>query len=250
MSKYRFKSSEKWAVWKTHGENCNWCNIPIYYPHCQIDHVLPESLPHKDIKTYNRLKKLYKLHSDFEINSFYNWIPIHSSCNQSKSDNVFDGAPFVGQLLKRIEKKFDETIKWHNSMKQNLKLSKAIATIVQAVEDRILKESDLNEIFKSVKDPAQAYSQIIISAFQYGLRRFDNDQIRKIKIKNIDDCASILKGYDLTQQMVKLNPYEKGKLNISLPGDFPDFEIKKDAQKIEWLNKIVNITDSDADQIR
>lgn len=247
MSKYRFKPAEKWAVWKTHGENCKWCNIPVYYPHCQIDHVLPESLPNKDLKVYNRLKKLYNLHTNFNVNSFYNWIPIHSGCNQSKSDDVFDGAPFVGQLLSRIEKKYAEAEHWYNSMKKNRKQAKIMATIAQAVEDEIIKESDLMKIFKNVKNPDKAVEQMTINAFKYGLPSFPEGRVQTFEINNVEDCTSVLTDYT-TSLAKSFNEEEKeNQFRIILPGDFPNQLTDSVIPQLQWLGKIVDAEDDDKD---
>lgn len=143
MSKYRFTLPERWAVWKTHGPLCRWCNEPVSYKPSQVDHVLPENIEPTELE---RLKKLFGLHEDFQINSFYNWIPIHSGCNQSKSDDVFDGAPFVGQLLKRIEAKYSEAVKQYEQMKNEPKAAKLIASLQRAIEAGTITEETINEI--------------------------------------------------------------------------------------------------------
>ena len=84
MSKYKFNKDERYAVWKVLGPNCQWCKEPVAFKDCHIDHIIPESILTDSEKLEDVLSK-YGLTSEFDINSFENWIPTHPSCNQSKS---------------------------------------------------------------------------------------------------------------------------------------------------------------------
>lgn len=48
----------------------------------EIDHIIPEGLPPEELIAV--LKRLNK--EDLEINSYYNWFPVHRWCNSPKSD--------------------------------------------------------------------------------------------------------------------------------------------------------------------
>jgi hypothetical protein len=164
MSTYRFNKSEKWAVWKTHGPNCRWCNEPVLYKACQIDHILPENIEESE---YKRLTELYGVHEDFDINSFYNWIPIHSGCNQSKSDDVFDGAPFVGQLIQRIGKKHEETLNRCNKMANEPDAAKIISSLERGIEEGIITEEDVNQIFLDANEPDNPVLSLTASTIEH-----------------------------------------------------------------------------------
>lgn len=164
MSSYRFNTSEKWAIWKTHGPNCRWCREPVSYYSCQLDHVIPESISTSE---FNKLKKIFDLNVDFEINSFYNWIPIHSGCNQSKKDDIFDGAPFVGQLLKRIGAKYSVALNHYTKMAKQPQSAILIASLERGLEEGIISEEEINHILLDAKVPEDPVQGLIESFIQH-----------------------------------------------------------------------------------
>lgn len=168
MSKYKFSPAERWAIWKTHGPNCRWSNTPVAYSNCQIDHILPESLD-SDPKKLEELVKLYKLHKDFKLNSFYNWIPIQPGVNQSKSKDVFDGAPFVGQLLHRVAAKFEEASKLHQEMLKSTKVGKLMAMLEVAVKNGDIKQKDVDKIFEAVKPERPPFEELTLQLINSGI---------------------------------------------------------------------------------
>jgi len=165
MSNYRFTVAEKYAVYKVHGPNCRWCNEPVRYRHCQIDHIIPEVVPGGQAQL-NELIALYGLTENFGINTFYNWIPIHPDCNQSKSNDVFRGAPFIGQLLQRIGEQFDETKAIHDNWKKEPKAAKVLARLEQAIVDGIVSEDEIGEIILAARPIQNPYIGLTASAIQ------------------------------------------------------------------------------------
>jgi len=51
----------------------------------EIDHIIPESLPAEELTAL--LKRLNK--ENLDINSYFNWFPVHGTCNRSKSDTLY-----------------------------------------------------------------------------------------------------------------------------------------------------------------
>jgi len=108
MEKRKFSYEERYAVWKSLGPNCRWCKTPVPYAECHIDHVIPEKLLDDDKLRQTTLKK-YGLAKDFDINSFYNWIPVHPSCNLTKQATIMEGAPIFLELFTELRNKFADT---------------------------------------------------------------------------------------------------------------------------------------------
>jgi 5-methylcytosine-specific restriction endonuclease McrA len=88
MSKYRFLTLERAAIWEAHDKRCIYCGELISFTDLHIDHILPEELVDKHDEL-DRIKYEYDLESEFSINSYYNWVPAHSSCNLRKSNIKF-----------------------------------------------------------------------------------------------------------------------------------------------------------------
>jgi hypothetical protein len=151
MSQYKFDKYERFAVWKIHGPNCQWCLEPVELRHCHIDHIIPESLLKDDALLQQILVK-YGLDSTFNINSFENWIPTHSSCNQSKSDSVLEGIPIIQQLLEKIIRKKDKTKTLFEKWKRQIKTAKIEFLLEKGYEDGTINKQIINNIWLKIDD--------------------------------------------------------------------------------------------------
>lgn len=143
MSKYRFSDSEKYAIYEVLGPKCIWCNFPIAYRDCEIDHIIPERTSTNELQ---KIKLHYKLHSEFKINSFYNWAPIHSFCNKSKSSKTFELAPFIGALLHKIDKAVLKVEKKKKEMDEFFASAPTIALIENAIKNKIITRDLVNDL--------------------------------------------------------------------------------------------------------
>ncbi len=84
MSEYKFRESERAAIWETDEKKCFYCGIPVFFRDLQIDHVVPEDIPK------SKLTKLHPLLAEnFEINSIENWVACHQGCNVRKAVYLF-----------------------------------------------------------------------------------------------------------------------------------------------------------------
>jgi hypothetical protein len=97
---------------------CRYCNLPIEnLAVLEIDHVIPESLTPEELSPL--LARLGNPHLD--INSYFNWFPIHNMCNRYKSDDVLpDEALHV--LLARAAKKVPDVLAEEERFDRQLKM--------------------------------------------------------------------------------------------------------------------------------
>ncbi len=120
MAKYAFTSIQRMAIWKAHKSKCAYCGELIPFNDLEIDHILPESLLGNSDKL-ERTKLEYGLDSEFDINSYYNWIPSCKSCNKRKSNRPFSesSARFYIEMvarpryeeIRRLEQNLEKTMK-------------------------------------------------------------------------------------------------------------------------------------------
>lgn len=143
MSKYRFSDSEKYAIYEVLGPKCVWCNTPVVYKDCEIDHVIPESTTASELQ---KIKLHYKLPDEFELNSFYNWAPIHSRCNRSKSSKTFELAPFIGDLLHKINKSVSKIEKKKKETDDSFASAPTIALIENAIKSNKVTKDMVNDL--------------------------------------------------------------------------------------------------------
>ncbi len=89
MKKHNIPPEKRWALWETHKRKCQYCLEPLSYSDFWVEHILPEHLG----SNKPRLLKIlvdYGLDSDFDINSYDNWLPTHMKCNKAKGSRVRD----------------------------------------------------------------------------------------------------------------------------------------------------------------
>jgi hypothetical protein len=100
MSAYKFSPAERAAIYSTHGEKCYLRSKPLNLKTMEVDHIIPESLIEKPKELQTALNT-FGLPSDFDLNSFANWLPACRPCNGTKNDLVFEPTPMVQVHLQR-----------------------------------------------------------------------------------------------------------------------------------------------------
>jgi hypothetical protein len=138
MAKYAFTSIQRMAIWKAYKSKCAYCGELLRFNDLEIDHFLPESLLGNSDEL-ERTKLEYGLDSEFEINSYYNWIPSCRKCNRTKSDRVYS-KPATFYFLEMVAKpKYEEIIKIEQNLEKTMKkegfLTRTEAT--QVIEEYI-----------------------------------------------------------------------------------------------------------------
>jgi hypothetical protein len=117
MAKYPFSSIQRMAIWKAYKSKCEYCRELIPFSDLEIDHILPESLLDNPDEL-ERLKHEYGLASEFDINSYYNWLPSCSKCNRTKSNRVYSKSAIFHFLEMVAKPKFAEI----RRIEQNLEI--------------------------------------------------------------------------------------------------------------------------------
>lgn len=104
MSSYRFSPAERAAIYSTHGEKCYLCGTPLNLKTMEVDHIIPESLLEKP-KDLQAALSAFSLPSNFDLNSFANWLPACRPCNGMKNDLIFEPTPIILVQLQRAAAK-------------------------------------------------------------------------------------------------------------------------------------------------
>src|SRR5262245_49464714 len=107
MASYQFSPAQRYAVYVTHGERCYLCTEPVDLKSMQIDHVIPEHLLGDAAKLQSVLESL-GLPNSFNLNSFENWMPSCSRCNNRKRGAVFNPSPMIQLELQRASERAPE----------------------------------------------------------------------------------------------------------------------------------------------
>lgn len=143
MAKHTFTIAEKYAVYRILGPNCVWCHEPVSYNESEVDHVIPESMEKEKV---DELISHYKLATNFQLNSFYNWAPIHPKCNKRKLAKTFKKAPFIGGILHNIEDDFEQLEKEHELAKKRFSNPIVAAQLENALKNKLISISEIEEL--------------------------------------------------------------------------------------------------------
>lgn len=87
MAKKIFTPAERYAVYTTHGEKCYLCTRPVDLASMQVDHIIPESLLDEPDRLAEVLDK-FRLPREFDLNSYANWMPSCSQCNNGSKPKM------------------------------------------------------------------------------------------------------------------------------------------------------------------
>lgn len=135
MSNYIFSASQRYAIYVTHGEKCYLCKKPVDFRSFQVDHIVPEYLLTNPIELNSALT-LLRLPTTFDVNSYENWLPSCPTCNQNKSNTIFDATPLIQLLLQNTRIKANEAKRFEQKTISNKNVSKALAILQQAFKDK------------------------------------------------------------------------------------------------------------------
>ena len=104
MADYKFSPNERHAVFTVHGEICYVCHCLLNMKTMEVDHIIPESLLKVPYRL-NEILQMYGLPSDFDLNTYANWLPAFRACNGKKRAEVFDPTPIIQILLRNAREK-------------------------------------------------------------------------------------------------------------------------------------------------
>ncbi len=160
MAKYNFSKAQRYALWKIHDGRCFWCGEPIRYRDVTIDHVIPESLADKPDELA-RIKTLFSLPDEFQINGYCNWVPCHGTCNSSKQDKIFKASPAMVKILEGIEKQSEEAAQIEQKVINNKQIDGILGRLDALVEKDAISNVELVELFSdSEEEEKRLLSQI------------------------------------------------------------------------------------------
>ena len=107
---------DRCAVYDVWEGRCHWCRKPIVFADCQIDHVFALNAVKNGAQ---ELRTLYSLPSDFDFDSFENWVPACPSCNGTKGALLLDHSPAMLLHLSMVRGKAIEARQLADKIRSN-----------------------------------------------------------------------------------------------------------------------------------
>lgn len=129
-----FTPAERYAILVTHGDRCYLGGEPIDMLTFQVDHVIPEELLDDPPRLVEVLEQLGRK-SDFDVNSFENWLPACAPCNNRKRADVFEPSPMVQLALQRASGGADAAREASARTVRTQELAKATNTLMRSASD-------------------------------------------------------------------------------------------------------------------
>ncbi|MBO1907028.1 hypothetical protein KHP60_21180 [Microvirga sp. 3-52] len=111
----------------------------------QVDHIIPEYLLSRPSELVGHLIS-YGLPSDFDLNSYENWMPSCSSCNNKKRSTLFEATPIFQIVLQEARAKADKCRKAATQAISDAALAKALNVVERSVADESLNLVDLEPL--------------------------------------------------------------------------------------------------------
>jgi hypothetical protein len=160
MSKYRFTSEQKFALWHVYDGKCAHCHEPIRLLDVTIDHILPEHLEEKPDELRALIAR-FNLGDNFSINEYCNWAPMHFGCNITKNASVFESAPYYIAIARN---KASYAIDEEQRAIKNKEFDKAFAIVAHGIKQGLASKADAIEILQGIKQAIVGlYNPIVVT---------------------------------------------------------------------------------------
>lgn len=223
VGKYKFSPHQRWAIFTVHGEKCYSCNKPLNLMDMQVDHIIPETLL-GDPERLAKVRELFGLPTDFDINTYSNWLPACSKCNNIKRDRVFEPAPIFLIQLEIAADRAEDALRLEQQGIADNRISKLLNEMERAFG---LRRSDLAAI-KFLSDIAKSPAAHGPQSVQVGpitIHPRDIDEISVSTITRGKDGIKSVNTYhfpwvDLTIQVSEDDQWELSLSNALEQGNF------------------------------
>lgn len=133
---------ERFGVYWAWGK-CFWCEEPISFADCQIDHVIPFSVT----TPIAELREHYGLPASFEIDGFQNWAPSCVPCNRRKRAKLLFASPGFLVRLEEIRDRAPKAKGFAEKCQHNHEIAPSLANLQNAFQaGRITQQEILSAI--------------------------------------------------------------------------------------------------------
>jgi hypothetical protein len=159
MSEYKFRESEKVAIWTADGKKCFYERTPIHYCDLQIDHIVPERISDSEL---SKLRPL--LPQNFEINSIENWVACHQGCNLRKGAFVFETNTLL-YYLEMAKKRAAEARKILEEFSVQRENDRLLSTLAVRIEQGYLSRETVLSAIRNVPETPNLRSDPWVISF-------------------------------------------------------------------------------------
>jgi 5-methylcytosine-specific restriction endonuclease McrA len=138
----------RFAIWSEWDGACNWCRKPVRFADCEIDHLIP--LDALEADNGPELAAQYALASDFDFDSFDNWVPTCPACNRRKGKVLLDGSPQLLLHLKVVRSKASNARKVAQRIQADQNKDKILGRLASAIEAGAVTEAEIEQFISDL----------------------------------------------------------------------------------------------------
>lgn len=187
MKKYKFNLIERQSLYDAYDRRCFYCGELVYFRELQIDHIVPENLNHNNTK-YQAFMMKSGLSDSFQINSYNNWVPSHSRCNNRKSGAMFDLKTTL-YFLGLAERKIEKILKIENSIKSKINSDILLTTITLSLSESKFDLSEIKSLISQFENKDKAkfklFSELefVDRVYRNWISQNDFDELLELPVK-------------------------------------------------------------------
>jgi hypothetical protein len=184
---------ERFGVYWAWGK-CFWCDDPITFDACQIDHVIPVSVA----TPIAALRDQYGLSPSFEIDGFENWVPSCARCNRRKRAKLLFASRALLIHLQEIRDRVPKAKAFAEKCQNDREIAPSLANLQNAFQAGKITEQEILSAFGLLPVPSESVRLVggweiqpaehgVVRVIQLsplyteeGQKRFKEDRARKI----------------------------------------------------------------------
>jgi hypothetical protein len=184
---------ERFGVYWAWGK-CFWCEEPINFNNCQIDHIIPVSVE----TPIEALRVHYSLPTSFEIDGFENWAPSCAPCNRRKRAKLLFASPSFLVRLQEIRDRVPKAKAAAEKCQNDREIAPSLANLQNAFQTGRITEQEILSAIGLLPPPSESVRLVggweiqpaehgVVRVIQLsplyteeGQKRFREDRARKI----------------------------------------------------------------------
>ena len=136
---------KRFGVWKAWSGKCFWCLEPVPFQNSHIDHALPIGAAEK-VGGMDKLRELYSLPGDFELESFSNWVPACAGCNQAKANLSLVPSPMTTVTLVLVRSRAGYAKDIAVKIKNDIRKASLLAKLAVAITAGDITQVDIRQL--------------------------------------------------------------------------------------------------------
>ena len=155
MGKHKFSTAQRVALWQAYNKRCAISGEPLSFEQLHIDHILPEKLLNNS-EELEHLKANYGLKENFDINGYYNWLPVRSRINLQKGGLIYSESN-ARYYLEIAQRHYGKVLKYEQRFNKYIAKEELLLPLKAAIEIGIFSSQEAIKYLEGLSNDEQFY---------------------------------------------------------------------------------------------